>query len=376
MHRFLGGSLLCLVSLILVSCGQAQPDVEQLGAGESVLNEVIPVETLAMWPRDFVDTFEVTGLIEADEDINISVETPGRVVKVGFEEGEAVEAGTLLIRLDKATVRAQIRKLEAMIARENTQLETARKDLAREKRLFEEGVGAEKSFDDAASRVQILENQVQEARAALDEARVLESKHEVASPASARIAMRHVSVGEYVNPGDPVANLVKIDVVKFRFALAERDIPRVRRGQELEFTIDAYPGLVLRGPVTAISPAGSQGTRTFSVTIEIKNLEERPLLPGMAGKVQVVRSEFENVYLVPEDTILRSDEGAYVYLVQDEKAQAVGVDIVSSSGPLAIIRGPLGEGSECVILGQYALSPDTQVRVRRKYEEPPLIEFD
>lgn len=368
---------LVLIFSLTVACTESQPDVEQLGAGQTVTRETIPVETLALRPRDYVDTFEITGLVKADEDVQVASEASGRVIHVAFDQGDWVEKGALLVRLDDDAVQAQIRRLLATIERELTQLETARKDLQREESLFREGVGAEKAYDDAASRVRTLEVQVTEARAALEETRVLERKSEIFAPLPGRIAERHVSVGEYVNPGSPIAHLVKIDRVKFEFSLAERDVPRVSLGQELEFTVDAYPGLLLRAPIATISPAGNAITRTFAVTLMLENLEERPLLPGMSGKVRVVRQTFEDVYLIPEDAVLRGEEGAYVYLIRERLAEPASVEVVSSSGPLAVVRAPvIEEGAEGVILGQYALSPGSAVNVRRKYEEPPIVEFD
>lgn len=276
-------------SVFLLACPEPQPDVEELGAGQSVKSEIIPVETLALWPREFSDAFTITGRVTADEDIQIASETSGRVIRVGFEQGDKVEKNQILVQLEDDTVQAQIRRLRATIEREKTQLNSARKDLTREESLFKEGVGAEKSFDDAESRVEMLEDQVKEAQAALDEALVLEKKFEIRAPMNGTIASRSVGVGEYVNPGSPIADLVKIDRIRFEFALAERDVPRVSVGQELEFSIDAYPGLLLKAPIAHISPAGNEMTRTFSVVVILENPEERPLLPGMSGKVRVVR---------------------------------------------------------------------------------------
>ncbi len=368
-------ALFAIGSSFLFACS-AQPDVEELGAGQSLKSEIVPVETLALRPREYVDIFTITGLVSADEDIQIASETSGRVTAVKFEQGDQVEKGDVLLLLDDDTVQAQIRRLRATIEREKTQMNAAKKDLQREQSLFSEGVGSEKAFDDAESRVEMLEDQVKEAQAALEEALVLEKKFTLRAPISGRIAERYIGVGEYVNPGDRIADLVKIDRVRFEFALAERDVPRVSVGQELEFSIDAYPGLLLSAPIAFISPSGNETTRTFSVVLMLKNPEERSLLPGMSGKVKVVREKLENVFLVPEDAVLRSAEGPYIYVVRNEKAGAVGVDVVSSSGPLAVVRGSMEEGAECVILGQYALSPDAAVLVRRKYEEPPIVEFD
>lgn len=323
-----------------------------------------------------MDDFEVTGLIEADEEVRVSSEVSGRVVHVGFELGDKIEKGALLVRLDDETTQAQIKRMEAMIAREQTQLEAAKKDLDRQKSLFDRGVGAEKDFDDAGSQVRMLTSQVAEGEASLEETRVMERRSSIHAPLKGRISARHVAEGEYVNPGTPLADIVKIDVVKFSFALAERDVPRVKIGENLDFTIDAYPGLEITAPVTSISPAGKEGTRTFEVKLTAANSAERPLMPGMSGKVRVIRARYEDVNLIPEDAILRDADGAYVYLVDGHAAERAAVEVVSSFGPLAVVRGNFESGSRCVILGQYALSPKAEVLVRREHEKPPVVRFD
>lgn len=378
--RILGMSVRLLAALgpalLSVACGAAQPDVEEIGAGQTLQSDIVPVETLSLRPVSHDDVFEVAGLIAADEDVVISSEIAGRITQIAFDQGDSVGKGQLLVRLDDAAVQAQIRRLKATINREKSQLALAQKDRDREARLFEDGVGAEKAFDDADSRVQMIAEMVKEAEAACEEAVVLESKHDIYAPLSAKVAERSVSMGEYVNPGTPVAHLVKIDVVKLEFALAERDVPHVRVGQELEFTIDAYPDLALKAPISLISPAGSGMTRTFAVTLQLRNPEDRPLLPGMSGRARVIRAQYEGVYLLPEDAVLRGGEGPYVYLVKDAKAVREKVEVVSSLGPMAVVRAGFSPDSEAVILGQHALSEDSAVMIRRKHEEPPVVRFD
>jgi membrane fusion protein, multidrug efflux system len=365
-----------LFALSLVACGEKEGGTEQLGAGQQVRRDVIPVETLALKPQEFFDTFEVAGLIEADDRISLASETAGRVLQVEFERGDDVRKGSLLVRLDDDAIQARIRRLRAMIEREKTQLEAARKDLVREESLFTRGVGSEKAFDDAQMRVRVLADQVVEAGASLDEALVEARRFRIVAPTDARVAERFVAVGDYVSPGSPLADLVKIDVVRFTFSIGERDVPRVETGVEVSFSIDAYPGAAFTAPVTSIAPAGSAGTRTFAVTLALPNPADRLLLPGMAGRARVVRSRFENVYLIPEDAILRGEDAAYVYIVEKSRARPVEVEILSSSGPRAVVSADFGDDAECVILGQYALAPEAEVLVRRKHEIPPVVRFD
>jgi membrane fusion protein (multidrug efflux system) len=367
-------SLLGVTSL--VACGERKSEGIDSVMREGVYGDAIPVETLALAPRSFEDRFEASGVIEAEDEATVSSEIPGRILRVHREIGDAVRRGAVLVTLDSAEIEARIKRIEAQLAKTHTQLEWARKDLARQEKLFATQVAAERAFDDATRLVDTSEDEVAAADADLELARVELARSIIASPITGHVARRHVSPGEYVREGTELYDVVATERVKLVFSVAERDVTAVRIGDTLPVRIDAHGDRVFPGAVRAVAPAGAAETRTFRVEVGITNDAEHQLLPGMSGRTEVVRHRFEEVLLLPEEAILRDVEGSYVYLDSADHARRAAVEILSQVGDHAVVSTALGTADDCVILGQAALQPGAAIRVRRRHESLPEHRFD
>jgi RND family efflux transporter MFP subunit len=360
----------------LTGCGQRKSESIDSVMREGVYGGAIPVETLALVPREFEDRFEAAGVIEAEEEVTVSAEIAGRALQVHREIGDPVRSGALLVTIDSAEIEARIKRIEAQLAKARTQLDWARKDLARQEKLFATQVAAERAFDEASRLTDTGEDEVAAAEADLELARVELSRTKIRSPIDGQVARRHLSAGEYVREGTPLYDLVATDRVKFVFSVAERDVPALRTGEALEVLVDAHGGRAFPATVRAVAPAGAAETRTFRVELEIANEAEHALLPGMSGRTSVARRRFEEVFLLPEQAILRDENGSYVYLADSDRARRAPVEILSQVGDQAVISTALGSTTDCIILGQAALEPGAAIRVRRRHETPPESRFD
>lgn len=370
-------ALLAIMALGTVACKDKQSGSQaQLGTGESVAIEQVPVETLKLQLRSYEESFFATGQVEAQDEVTVSAEFAGRITSIHFDVGDTVKAGELLISLDDASVQARIKQNNAQIDRSKAQLNAAFKDLDRAKELLATQAGDQKTLDNATRDVQTFESDVAAGKANLEAAQVDLAKTNILAPINGQISMKHVSFGEYMTPGARLYEIVQTDRIKFAFSLAERDVPRVHRGDELNFSVDAFPDEDFTAPIRTIAPAGNQNTRTFRVELTMANPGEEPLLPGMAGRVKVVRSRYENVYVLPEDAILRDEGQSYVYLTNNSHAKRADVTIISSVGANAVVASDFGTGYDCIILGQYAIEEGTALNVRRTHEEIPKLVFD
>lgn len=375
-----GPRLLLALGVILAAALQACEAREstslQPRLTDKAADQVVPVETLALKVQSFEDAFWAPGLIEAKDEVTVSAEIAGRIESIGFEIGDEVNEGDLLVAVNDDTIRARIHKIEAQVERPKTLLRAAKKDLEREKRLFETEVGAEKAFDDATRDVETYQTDLAALEADLELAMVELKKTKIDSPVSGSVARRHVAAGEYVTPGDDLYDLVVTHQVKFVIALSERDVTKVNKGDRVQLRIDAYPSRKFEGKVTSVAPSGNPRTRTFRIELLLDNSGEERLRPRMSGRARIVRDVYDNVFLIPEESILRSDERNYVYLADGDRARQGDVKIVASVGARAVISSELGSDSDCIILGQYAVRPDSEIYVRRRHEEIPELIFD
>lgn len=373
MRKFL---VTTVVALGLFGCGERQSEGIDALMRAGLVQSSIPVETLALEARDFEETFEAAGVVEADEDVTVSAEISGRILKIYQEIGDKVKVGQWLAALDKSEINARIKKIDAQLARANTQLLWATKDLNRQKELFALEIAAERAFDEANRLVDTSRDDVAAAEADLELARVDLARSTIKSPIAGTVSRRHVAPGEYVRPGTELFDVVATERIKFVFSVAERDVIAIQQGDFLEVRIDAYGGKPREGLVAAISPSANPLTRTFRVEVEILNTPEAPILPGMSGRTTVVRRRFVNVLLLPEEAVLHDEEGSFVYLANDDHARRAAVEILSRYGDRAVISSDLGVEWDAIVLGQSAVTQGTSIRVRRRHQEIAEKNFD
>ena len=336
----------------------------------------VPVETLVLEARAFDERFSASGVIQAEDEVTVSSEIAGRIVRVGKEIGDRVRAGELLVQLDDRAQRAQVAKLRAEVERAQTQLAWAKRDLARQLELFETEVAAERARDDAQRMVDTSEDDLAARWADLEMAKVELDRTSIRSPLSGSVARRHVSTGEYVTPGAQLFDVVTSGAVEFVFSVGESDVIGMRTGQDIELLMDAYPGAPFSGTVAAISPAGSTGTRTYRVELRVSGSRDRQLLPGMAGRATVIRRHHANVFLIPESAILRDGPGSYVYLASGDRAARQDVEILGQTGTMAVVETGFDGLDGCIILGQAAVADGGPIRVRRTHDVAPTSVFD
>ncbi len=369
-------SAVLAASLVLGGCSRAAEGTAEPGDAGPAADARIPVEVLALAPKPFDERFAASGVIEAEEEVTISSEIAGRIVTLSREIGQPVRAGEMLVRLDDRAQRATVAKLRAEVERAQTQLEWAKRDLERQVELFETQVTAERARDDAQRMVDTSEDDLAARWADLEAAKVELDRTSIRSPLSGKVARRHVAPGEYVTPGTQLFDVVSDGAVEFVFSVSETDVIGMTTGQSIDLAIDAYPGQSFTGYVAAISPAGSVGTRTFRVELKVASKATRPLLPGMAGRANVVRRSHEAIFLIPESAILRDGANGYVWVAQGETASRRDVQILSQTGTLAVVASDFDAADGCIILGQAAVSDGAAVRVRRVHDQPPASVFD
>lgn len=339
--------------------------------------ESIPVETLRLSPRPFRSEFLATGTIEPQDDVVVSAEIAGRIVRLDLEVGDEVEAGAVVALLDDAAMTARLQGIDAQEARVKTLLDNAERELARESELFESKVGVERALDSARSLVETHRAELKAIAADREAARVDLAKFSIEAPVGGTVAEKLAEQGEYAAPGQPLLRIVNTENVEFVFAVAERDVPRISVGDPVPVAIDALGGDEFQGEVARISPSGNLQTRTFQVWARIANPHPHPILPGMSGKARIVRDAFDAVFALPEEAVLREGGEAFVYLVAgDVVRRSDPLTLVASEGARAFATAGVSDGQQAIVLGQYAVKPGTLVHVRRTHDEIPVRVFD
>lgn len=283
-----------------------------------------------------VDSIHAVGTLRPNEAVVVSPEIAGRIGRIGFNEGDRVNQGEVLIELDSEILRAELAKAES-------DMTLAEANRERAMTLAKQGTGTLRARDEAVAAFRVAQADRELARARL-------GKATIEAPFSGILGFRTVSVGAYVTPGDTLVDLADIDPIKVDFRVPELVLSEIRRGQTIRVLVDAVPGTKFDGTVYAIDPVVDENGRAIRMRAEVPN-PDGILFPGLFARVQILAAERENAVLVPESSVFARGGGQYVFRVVDGRAALTQVKLGQRRpGAVEIIEG-LAAGDVVITAG-------------------------
>lgn len=308
----------------------------------------INVKGIIVSTQKFSNKVDVSGSIDANEQVQITSEIPGLVKSINFNEGTNVAKGSLLLKIDDSELQAQ---LAQAVTKEKLALEVEQRA---EKLLKSEAISQEE-YDNSKAELKSLQAQTQLIRAQL-------SKTEIRAPFSGRIGLRNISVGAYITPTTPIANLVSIDPVKITFSVPEKYTKMVEIGTPITFTI-AGTSRVFKGEVYAKEPAIDVATRTLELKARSSN-EDGYLLPGSFANVHLPLQDIKNAILIPTEAIIPVLKGKQVFVSKNGKAVAVDIQSDIRTDEDVLVSSGLSVGDTVITTGIMALKQGSPVIVK------------
>ncbi len=352
--------LLALVVSLVLSAPVARA---QFGGGP------VSVRTEAVEKRDVQLSQSLVATIEPVTQTTLAAEQPGLVVERSFDEGSVLAKDAVLVRMDTALLKIQREAaqaaadaLAAEVDQEKLRAENALRESNRLKGLFEGKIIPEKEFLDqltiaktAAAGVKARAAEQAEKQAEVSRLDLMIKKSDVrVTLGNGVVARRYVEVGQWVKQGDPVADVVWTDPVFVRTNVPENLIARVKKGEEVRFSLDAIGDRVFVGKVDQILPVGDPASRTFPVKVLVPN-PEGLLRPGFFARAMLLSAGGAGQFLVPKDAIVAGPQGQHVVVARDGKAVVVPVKRGPGGGAKASVVGELRENDRVVVRGNEAL---------------------
>ena len=193
------------------------------------------------------------------------------------------------------------------------------------------------------------------------------TKAEVKSPIEGTVIRYYVDIGDSVipqepMPQEPVVNIAYMDKIKIVVNVGEKDISKLRKGEKVRVSVDAYPEENFLGRVVKVAPAVDPRSRKLKVELEIENKDHR-LKPGMFADVEIIYNEHSNVLVVPRISVLEKEGRTILFTVEDDRAKLREVKTgISDEEKIEIVEG-LTEGESVVIEGNYGLTDGAKVEV-------------
>jgi membrane fusion protein (multidrug efflux system) len=312
-----------------------------------------PVQVVAVEARrqPVSETLSLVGTLMADETVEIKSETDGTIEEIGFQEGQLVEKGHLLIKLDESKLAASVGEAEA-----NYRLSQA--NFERAKQLVTEKLISLQEFDQIAATFNVTRATLELKRRQLKDARI----H---APFAGAVGARAVSPGQVISKDAVLTWLVDYDPIKAEVNVPERFLSQLQVGQQIQFKVAAHADREFKGDVYFISPNVDQSSRTALVKARIPN-EGLFLRPGMFANVDLTIRVRGSSVVIPEAALSQVLEGdrATIFLVDaNHTAQSRKVDLgVRLAGWVEIVGG-LNGGETVVVEGVQKITPGSKVRL-------------
>jgi membrane fusion protein (multidrug efflux system) len=351
--------LLLIPALILPVFGCKKKVVEE---------KVVNVVTQAAESRRLRPFIESTGTLNPNEEIIMGAEIDGIVKSVKVDEGTIIKKGMLLATLDDTEyvheairAKAALKQTEASLA--NTKMEFSRKDA-----LFKEQLVTRQQYDDVFTRLTLAESEVDRAKAALVIANQKLAKTRVYAPTASRVKEKKVAVGDFVKNGTQMVILIQPDPLKLRFSVPERDIGKIKVGQDVNVRVDAYAGREFIGKVSIVFPSLEEKTRSLTVEALIPNTQDA-LKPGLFAKVLLYTGDLQEMVVVPVTALLYEGEKIRLFVIEGNTAKERPVKLGNKYGEFMEITQGLKAGEIVVVAGQQSLSEGAKVAAQKSQRD-------
>jgi membrane fusion protein (multidrug efflux system) len=364
-YAYKGGHL---ANVPVIGAYVSQPSGQQAGAprgpggrGGPAGPATVDVDTVKT--GRIVEIRESVGTVRAYESIMVTAKVAGIVAEIGFEEGQKVKAGNMLVQFDAAERRAAIEQAVAEANRATALRNEIAIKLERAQALNRTGAGTGAQVEDLTAQMKSLEGSIASAQAQRKAAEARLEDLMVRAPFAGRVGTRSVSLGAYVAPGTRITSLDDLSKVRLDFAVPENLLGRLKPGQTVNAVSAAYRGRTFKGTVATIDTRVEQTTRTARLTAEFENQDEA-LKPGMFLSVALEVSTKDDAVVVPEEAVVSEGLRHVVYPVKDNKVERRVITIGQRQGGKVEVVDGLKTGETIVVLGVQRVRPGAEVIAR------------
>ncbi|HEX5056192.1 MAG TPA: efflux RND transporter periplasmic adaptor subunit [Gammaproteobacteria bacterium] len=356
------GAVALVVIIVAVKGFQIKAMIDS-GAQMMAMMPPTPVNAVEVKEQDWQPRVSSVGTVEAVQGTVISAEAEGTVREISFEAGSMVKTGDKLVQLDVDIEQAQLRSAEA--AAEGAQLTYNRaKELIKTKNVSQ--------ADFNAANVAY-----KQALAQVDNIKALIAKKTLRAPFDGKLGIREISVGQFLQKGNPVVSLYSMSPVYVEFSLPQQRLGDTTEGLTVTVSSDAHPGKQFTGLISAINPDIDPATRNVRVQATLPN-GEGLLRPGMFVTVDMVLARKEKVLFIPSTAVVYAPFGDSVFLIAEGKPGPDGaksltvqqqfVKLGARQGDFVAATEGLKPGQQIVSTGVFKLRPGMGVVIDNTLE--------
>ncbi|GIT93018.1 RND transporter MFP subunit [Jannaschia pagri] len=362
----LSAALRTFVTLIVVAVAVAAGIVGYgaLATRAAAVDEpaVLPPTSVRVASLTVQDTYlvtrEVSGQVEAPQQVALALELGGTLAEVAVREGDTLAAGDVVARADIRALTAERARIQAGGDAIRAELDLAQRTNARQTELRSRGFATDQRVDDTSLTVARLEARLAEVEAGLEAIDVSLSKAEVRAPFAGTVGARLMDVGAVAGPGAPIVTLLEAGAQRFRVGLPPDLAANVSLGDEAEISV---AGHTISGRLTRLSPDLDPATRSRTALFEVTS-SDVTLAAGATGQIAVTQTLAGQGAWVPLSALRPGPGGSWTLLtVEDARVTVEAATVLHLSGDRAYIRGTFADGTDYIPDGGHRVVPGQTV---------------
>jgi membrane fusion protein (multidrug efflux system) len=288
---------------------------------------------------------ESSGTLLAWNEVQLMAEAAGKIVQINITEGAKVTQGQVLVALFDEDLKAQAKKQELQAA-------IAKKNVDRLKELVKINAASRQELDNAENQVNNIVSDLNLIQANLKKTKIL-------APFSGTIGLTNASAGTYVNPGNAVASLQEMEVLKLEFSIPEKYVHLLGLGDKVTFTTESQAD-TFYSLVYAFEPKIDPSTRTLKVRARFDNRNAK-LLPGTYAKALLKLREIKNAVLIPTQSIIPGTRDKKVIVSRNGNGEFISVETgLRNKDKVQILKGILA-GDTVLTSGLMFVKPGAEL---------------
>ncbi|WP_181699827.1 efflux RND transporter periplasmic adaptor subunit [Chthonobacter albigriseus] len=265
--------------------------------------QTVTVSTMTVEPVRWEPGIDAVGTVFARQGVDVASRSSGVIEEIRFKANDKVEAGAILVRIERRVEEAELIAARANVVRDQQGLDRARA-------LASRGVNSTATLEEAQAQLDSSRSSLERLEAELEQ-------KDIVAPFAGTVGIARVDIGQYITPGTVIATLQDLERMKVNFTVPEQQLPNLSIGQQVAFglTQDALPYV---GQITGIDPKIDPASRLISVQAEVDNSDGK-LRPGQFINVRIQLPAEDNIVALPQTAVVTSLYGSYVYVVQEEE---------------------------------------------------------
>lgn len=316
------------------------------------------IESTLVTVQPLAHKIDAQGELKAFKSVVLQSDIAGKVVKLNLSEGKAVQADEPVIWLENSIYAAQLKQAQA-------KYNLSKVTYHRLKTLLEKGTGSASEVEQALASLEFDEASVELAAAQLN-------KTEIKAPFSGVLGLKDIDVGDYINPGQKLVELVDIAHLLVDFYLPEKYLSQLKEGLAVQIRVDSVPDQIFTGKVFAISPTLDPVLRALHVRALVENIDFR-LKPGLFSRLSLILATFPEALTIPEQAVVYQENKVYVFKIVDGAAKLTEITLgIREMDFVQVVEG-LASQDRIVLAGQVNLYDGARV-VDKSVTDKPVKE--